>query len=222
MFADCASLPELPIVPPPVPPMMDATPHYLLRSEVSREDNEGRWRFVLRPLDGSADIAAADMEPGVAGERLDLLTVVRALESLDQPSWVTIIRCTSYVEQGVLYGLTEWKDNGWRWECFGQMAPVRDADLWQRMDRILQFHRVDCGHRRLDAGHNHALLQGPHWGLPVHYEPAASGQVAVGWVKCQASMATAWVERFAGGLARRCFTTMPRFAAIPTAGRTAR
>ena len=118
---------------------------------------------MLRPLDGSSEVEAADVEPDVWGERLDLLTVVRALESLDQPSWVTLIGCTRYVEQGVLYGLTEWKENGWRWECFGQMVPVRDIDLWQRMDRILQFHRVDCGQRRFDAGHG--LLDGPHWEL---------------------------------------------------------
>ena len=133
--------------------MNDPTPHYLLMSEASRTEGLGRWRFVLRPVDGSTEVEVADVEPDIWGERLDLLTVVRALESLDQPSRVTLIGCTRYVEQGILYGLAEWRENGWRWEYFGQMAPVRDADLWQRMDRILQFHRVDCGQRRFDAGH---------------------------------------------------------------------
>ena len=132
--------------------MNSPSPHYLLKSEASCEEGSGRWRFVLRPLDGSPDIEAADIEPDVLGERLDLLTVVRALESLDQPSWVTLIGCTRYVEQGVLYGVAEWKENDWRWERFGQIAPVRNINLWQRMDRILQFHRVDCGRRRFDAG----------------------------------------------------------------------
>ena len=83
--------------------MNHPAPHYLLKSEASRDEGLGRWRFVLRPLDGSSEIEAADVEPDVWGERLDLLTVVRALESLDQPSWVTLIGCTRYVEQGVLY-----------------------------------------------------------------------------------------------------------------------
>ena len=143
--------------------MNDSLPHYLLTSEASRTEGFGRWRFVLRLADGSAEFEAADTEPDVWGERLDLLTVVRGLESLDRPSRVTLIGCTRYVQQGVQFGLPEWRDNGWRWEYFGQMAPVRDADLWQRMDHVLRFHRVDCGQRRFDTGHS--MLNGSHWDL---------------------------------------------------------
>ncbi|MEN6452134.1 MAG: RNase H family protein [Thermoguttaceae bacterium] len=141
------------------------TPHYLLLSETSRTVGVGRWRFVLRPVEGSAAAAieATDIEPDVWGERLDLLTVVRALETLDQPSRVTLVGCSRYVEQGIMYGLNDWKENGWCWEWFGQMTPVRDADLWQRMDRALAFHRVECRQRRIDPGHG--LVNGPHWNL---------------------------------------------------------
>jgi ribonuclease HI len=167
--------------------MNHPTPHYLLKSEASRDGERGRWRFVLRPLDGSSEIEASDVEPDVWGERLDLLTVVRALESLDQPSWVTLIGCTRYVEQGVMFGLTEWKENGWRWEWFGHMVPVRDIDLWQRMDRILQFHRVDCGQRRIDA--EHGPLDGPHWNLPQKGKDWIGGLNEEKWVKyCVAAM----------------------------------
>jgi hypothetical protein len=161
--------------------MNHPAPHYLLKSEASRDEGLGRWRFVLQPLDGSSEIEAADIEPDLWGERLDLLTVVRALESLDQPSWVTLIGCTRYVEQGVLYGLMEWKENGWRWECFGRMVPVRDIDLWQRMDRILQIHWVDCGHRRFDA--NHTEVEGPHWNSPSRVEKWVSSRAGDKWVK---------------------------------------
>jgi ribonuclease HI len=146
--------------------MNDPTPHYLLVSETSRTEGCGRWRFVLRCAGGPTAIEAADVEPDIWGERLDLLTVVRALEALDQPSRVTLVGCTRYVEQGVSYGLTEWRNNDWRWERFGQMVPVRDVDLWQRMDQILQFHRVECRQRRFDAGH--VSVAGPHRkGTPV-------------------------------------------------------
>jgi ribonuclease HI len=161
--------------------MNQPAPHYLLKSEASREEGLGRWRFLLQPLDGSSQIEAADIEPDLWGERLDLLTVVRALESLDQPSWVTLVGCTRYVEQGVLYGLTEWKENGWRWECFGRMVPVRDIDLWQRMDRILQIHRVDCGQRRLDASHDG--VDGPHWDSRHKTRRWNGGRAGGKWVK---------------------------------------
>ena len=115
--------------------MNDPRPHYLLSCEASRTRGLGYWRFVLRQIDGSTALEAGDVEPDAWGERLDLLTVVRALESLDQPSRVTLVGCTHYVEQGIQFGLADWRENQWRWECFGEMVPVRDADLWQRMDR---------------------------------------------------------------------------------------
>ncbi len=174
--------------------MNNPTPHYLLKTETSREGGSGRWRFVLRPLDGSPDLVATDLEPDVWGERLSLLTVVRALESLDQPSWVTLVGCTQYVEQGIAYGLADWKASGWRWECFGQMAPVRDIDLWQRMDRTLQFHRVDCGRRRIDPAHGprSSLIEGPHWGLAAKGKRLIGGLAEDKGVKCRALAAAVW------------------------------
>jgi ribonuclease HI len=170
--------------------MNSPTPHYLLKIEANQEEGSGRWRFVLTPLDGSAAIEATDVEPDVRGERLDLLTVVRALESLDQPSWVTLVGCTRYVEQGVAYGIEEWRESGWRWECFGKMTPVRDIDLWQRMDRILQFHRVDCGRRRFDAPHGSS--DGPHSGLAAKGKTLIGGLAEAKWVKCSALAMAVW------------------------------
>ena len=135
------------------------TPHYLLFSTTNESCDLGRWQFVLKTEDGSEHFEAADIEPGVCGERLDLLTVVRALESLDQPSRVTLVGCSPYVRQGMDYGLSQWRDNGWRWEFFGQMVPVKNGDLWQRMDQALQFHRVDCRIRRFDPPHSRPQLR---------------------------------------------------------------
>jgi ribonuclease HI len=170
--------------------MNDSSPHYLLMCEASRAEGVGRWRFALRPVDGSTGLEVADVEPDIWGERLDLLTVVRALESLDQPSKVTLIGCTRYVEQGILYGVPDWRENGWRWEYFGQMVPVRDADLWQRMDRLLQFHQVDCGQRRIDAGHT--LLAGPHWGTAKNGNNWVDRIARGDWLKCYGLLLATW------------------------------
>lgn len=148
-----------------------STPHYLLYSRVDRAEAAGRWQFVLRAADGGEQFEASDREPGLQGERLDLLCVVRALESLDQPSCVTVVDCSDYVWKGVQYGLPEWRDNGWRWEFFGQMVPVKNSDLWQRMDKALQFHRVECRRRRFDPGHQR--LAGP--ARPTQQETEVSG-----------------------------------------------
>lgn len=161
-------------------------------ANASRTEGFGHWRFVLRPMDGSADIEVSDVEPNVWGERLDLLTVLRALESLDQPSRVTLIGCTRYVEQGIQYGIEEWRANDWRWECFGQMVPVRDADLWQRMEQVLHFHRVECGKRRFDRGHDQPTAH--HWGGIETTQGWIDGVVNTNWAKCCASvMIAGWV-----------------------------
>ena len=128
-------------------------PHYLLFCEAGRAGVSGRWRFVLRSADGSEHLEAADIEPKVCGERLDLLTLARGLESLDQPSQVTLIGSTRHVRQGVQYALPEWRSNGWRWEFFGEMVPVKNGDLWRRIDRALRYHRVECCYRRFDLSH---------------------------------------------------------------------
>ena len=96
---------------------------------------------------------AGGIEPDVRGERLELLCVVRGLEALDQPSRVTLITSSTYVREGIRYGLQQWRANGWRWESFGKMVPVKNQDLWQRVDAALQFHRLECQVWRFDVAH---------------------------------------------------------------------
>ena len=170
--------------------MNDPTPHYLLMAEAGRSDRFGHWRFVLRPVDGSAGVEVVDVEPGTWGDRLNLLTVVRGLESLDQPSRVMVVGCTRYVEQGIQFGMAEWRDHDWRWEYFGQMMPVRDADLWRRMDRIRQFHRVDCGKRRFDSADG--LLSGPHWGKAREGKDWEDRIAGENWLKYRVPVLATW------------------------------
>ena len=127
------------------------TPHFLLFSH-GRKD-QGEWSFVLQAADGSAMFEAADSEPEIQGERLELLALVRGLEALDQPSRVTLVTSSRYVNRGLAYGLEEWRRNDWTWECYGEMVPVKNCDLWQRVDRAVQFHRVEVRRYRFDASH---------------------------------------------------------------------
>ena len=137
-------------------------PHFLLFSESDRTLDRGQWRFVLQSLDGAEQLEAADTEPDAQGERLELLAVVRGLEALPQPSRVTLVTPSRYVNRGLNYGLADWRSNDWQWEHFGEMAPVKNRDLWQRVDRALEFHSVECRPWRFDGeertkGSNDAL-----------------------------------------------------------------
>ncbi|TWU25774.1 RNase H family protein [Bythopirellula polymerisocia] len=124
---------------------MNTSPHYLLFSEASCCAPAGKsWRFVLQDVESNRRLAVSDQEPAACGERLELLAVVRGLEALDGPARVTLVTRSRYVSRGIKHGLTEWRANEWRWERFGRIVPVKDCDLWQRIDRALLFHEVEC------------------------------------------------------------------------------
>ena len=125
--------------------MIYAAPHYWLSTEIRWSDSNatGNWRFELQRVGTGEFIAVSDEEPGVGGERLDLLTLIRGLEALDQPSRVTLLCPSNYVRRGLNRGLAKWRAADWHWESEGQRRPVKNADLWQRLDQIASIHQLD-------------------------------------------------------------------------------
>jgi ribonuclease HI len=125
-------------------PMQPRGPHYLLFSEATAEAGELRWKFILRSVGSGDCFSTADHEPANSKSRLELLAVVRGLEALDGPSQVTLITRSRYVARGIKRELNHWREKQWHWERFGRLVPIRDRDLWQRVDRALGFHQVEC------------------------------------------------------------------------------
>ncbi len=140
---------------------MKTAPHYLLLTgsqqnlpaetsttgQLPQQDicsGGGRWHFVLEPIGQGHRIEADEVEPDVAGERLNLLAVVRGIEALEQPSQVTLITPSKYVGRGIRSGIAFWREHNWHWERFGEMTPVKHDDLWKRIDRAMRYHKVDC------------------------------------------------------------------------------
>jgi len=183
---------------------MNVSPHYLLFSESSETIEPGRWRFVLRASDGSRRLVVDEVEPDTRGERLELLTVIRGLESLDEPSSVTLVTRSTYVREGIRYGVSEWPKNGWRWESFGRMVPVKNADLWQRIHRAMQFHRVECRVWRFDRDHGNPLAMGAVDGESAcpNVIPGAAGQ-QLGGDAARPSRLPPRLARFASRIWRR-------------------
>ncbi len=130
-------------------------PHYLLfcdgnfpsadnATSVGLSKSSGRWKFVLEHLESGEKFEASDKETGATPDRTSLIAVLRGLEALEQPSRVTLITTSRYVFRGLQYGLTEWRENDYSWEHFGAVKPIRNADIWRRIDRTLSFHKVQC------------------------------------------------------------------------------
>jgi len=133
--------------------MTPARPHYLLFSEAQGSRDDRRWHFVLQPPGATPELDEADHETENDAQRLELLAVVRGLEALDQPSAVTLVTRSDYVRRGLRYGLAHWRADQWQWERFGEMVPVKNVDLWQRLDRAMQYHDVECRTWRIDRPH---------------------------------------------------------------------
>jgi ribonuclease HI len=200
--------------------MTAAAPHFLLFSDADRRPGEsecGDWRFVLQASDGSTRIEVKDAEPQTHGERLELLAVVRGLEALEQPSRVTLVTSSRYVSRGLTYGLRDWRDNNWQWERHGSMAPIKNHDLWRRLDRALDFHRVECrklqgGQRKVDlrvAGVNRSVPQAAAPSESTKAEPEQNRKAEIDLPRRSAGARFALpkpprVVRFIGELLDRC------------------
>lgn len=103
-------------------------------------------------------------EPDTTNNRMELMAVIQALETLERPCSVQIVTDSQYVMKGVTEWMSAWKRRGWR---TADRKPVRNVDLWQRLDNALARHRVDWewvrghtgreGNERADALANRAI-----------------------------------------------------------------
>jgi ribonuclease HI len=130
--------------------VVNRLPYLTLHSHARSGADRSEWSFTVASDDGSTQLGVSDIEPEISGERLELLSVIRGLEALDQPSNVTVVTSSRYVTQGLAYGLDEWRRNDWTWQCYGRREEINNADLWRRLDHLLDFHRVECRYLRVD------------------------------------------------------------------------
>ena len=79
-------------------------------------------------------------EPATTNNRMELMAAIRALESLTRPSVVRLHTDSSYLRNGITSWLAGWKRNGWKTAA---RQPVKNADLWRRLDAAAKKHTVE-------------------------------------------------------------------------------
>jgi ribonuclease HI len=102
----------------------------------------GGWGVLLRALDGDRVVKERELSGGEAqttNNRMELTAAIAALESLSRPAAITITTDSAYVKNGVEVWLAGWKRNNWR---TADGKPVKNIDLWQRLDAAQARHRV--------------------------------------------------------------------------------
>jgi ribonuclease HI len=98
----------------------------------------GGWAAVLRWNGHDREIVGG--EPLTTNNRMELLAAIAALESLKRPLQVHLYTDSQYLRLGITQWLPGWKARGWR---TADKKPVKNQDLWERLDAARQRHKVD-------------------------------------------------------------------------------
>ena len=108
----------------------------------------GGWGVLLRA--GTHEKELKGGEAATTNNRMELLAAIVALESLKRPARITIHTDSIYVKDGITRWIHRWKENGWRTSA---KKPVKNADLWQRLEAAAQPHDVRWEWVKGHAGH---------------------------------------------------------------------
>jgi len=114
----------------------------------------GGWGVLLRARNGDTVLKERELSGGEAqttNNRMELMAAIMALEALNRQSDITITTDSAYVKNGVTVWIHGWKKNGWR---TADRKPVKNVDLWQRLDTAQAVHRVTWHWIKGHAGHD--------------------------------------------------------------------
>ena len=98
----------------------------------------GGWGALLRYKETTKEIYGG--EPHTTNNRMELMAAIQALEALTRPCQVQLYTDSKYVLQGITEWLANWKQRGWK---TANKSPVKNEDLWRRLDNAISEHNID-------------------------------------------------------------------------------
>ncbi len=108
----------------------------------------GGWGALLRYGDTEKEICGG--EDATTNNRMELLAAIRAIEALKRPSTVRLHTDSTYLRDGITRWIGGWKANGWKTAA---KKPVKNVDLWQRLDAAAAGHDIEWRWVKGHAGH---------------------------------------------------------------------
>jgi ribonuclease HI len=108
----------------------------------------GGWGAVLRWKGHEKELAGG--EAATTNNRMELMAAIAALEALTRPSRVVIWTDSGYLKGGITGWIKGWKKNGWK---TAGKQPVKNRDLWERLDALCARHEVEWRWLKGHAGH---------------------------------------------------------------------
>jgi ribonuclease HI len=125
-------------------------PHVVIHTDGACSGNPGPggWGAILAFGKHVKELKGGD--PQTTNNRMELMAAIEALEALKRPCLVDIHTDSEYLRNGIMRWIHAWKGNGWR---TADRKPVKNADLWQRLDALCAQHRVRWHWLKGHAGH---------------------------------------------------------------------
>jgi len=108
----------------------------------------GGWGAVLRYSGHEKELSGG--EPQTTNNRMELIAAIAALEALRRPSKVRLHTDSTYLRDGITKWIHAWKRRGWK---TADKKPVKNVDLWQRLEAALHRHQVEWHWVRSHSGH---------------------------------------------------------------------
>ncbi|HCK81616.1 MAG TPA: ribonuclease HI [Candidatus Competibacter sp.] len=108
----------------------------------------GGWGALLRYRGHEKELSGGEAE--TTNNRMELLAAINGLEALKRPARVRVVTDSQYVMKGVTEWLAAWKQRGWK---TADRQPVKNVDLWQRLEAALAAHETEWQWVRGHSGH---------------------------------------------------------------------
>ena len=113
----------------------------------------GGWGAILIARDGDAVVKERELSGGAAlttNNKMELMAAIASLEALARPSKITVVTDSSYVKDGITKWIFGWKSRGWKTAA---KKPVKNEDLWRRLEAATTRHDVTWEWVKGHAGH---------------------------------------------------------------------
>jgi ribonuclease HI len=125
-------------------------PHVIVHTDGACSGNPGPggWGAILTYGEHEKELKGGD--PHTTNNRMELMAAIAALEALKKPAKVELHTDSKYVHDGISKWIHGWKRNGWK---TADKKPVKNMDLWQRLDMAIQRHDVHWRWVKGHAGH---------------------------------------------------------------------
>ncbi len=126
----------------------DATVEIFTDGACSGNPGPGGWGAILRWRGEEKELSGG--EPETTNNRMEMMAAIRALEALTRPAQVRLHTDSAYLRDGIMRWIHAWKAKGWK---TADKKPVKNVDLWQRLEAAAERHDVEWIWVRGHSGH---------------------------------------------------------------------